>query len=112
MPFKQTFNAYCNNTNDGECAQNKHYYLNDKDPITSNVTDDTTTVPEDTIEYIIVDNKFKCSNDQKGCQNLATLDNNGNPSDVFRINNPDNYTSDDFLADRIKYCVCLSIKIV
>ncbi len=107
MPFKQTFNAYCNNTNDGECAQNKHYYLNDKDPITSNVTDDTTTVPEDTIEYIIVDNKFKCSNDQKGCQNLATLDNNGNPSDVFRINNPDNYTSDDFFGGQ-NQILCLS----
>lgn len=111
MPFKQIFNAYCNSTGSAsnpECTKNKYYYLNDREePLLGNNSDSMIKVPEDTIEYIVEDNRYKCANSEKGCQNLAVLDNGGNPSDVFKINNPDNYISDDYFGGQ-NQTLCLS----
>ncbi|HNV97106.1 MAG TPA: hypothetical protein PKL13_02190 [bacterium] len=111
MPFKQIFNAYCNNVgnqNNPECTKDKYYYLNNREePISGNITDSTIMIPEDTIEYIIEDNKYKCVDSEKGCQSLAILDNNGKPSDVFKINNPDNYMPDDYFGGQ-NQILCLS----
>ncbi|MDD4289650.1 MAG: hypothetical protein PHH83_00030 [Patescibacteria group bacterium] len=111
MPFKQVFNAYCNNTGSAsnpECTKNKYYYLNNREePISGNDSDSMIKVPEDTIEYIVEDNKFQCTNSEKGCQNLAILDNSGNPSDVFMVNNPDDYISDDYFGAQ-NQTLCLS----
>lgn len=111
MPFKQVFNAYCNNVGSAgnpECTKDKYYYLNDKEnPLSGNESSSMVKTREDAIEYIIEDNKYKCANTAKGCQNLAALDNEGNPSDVFKINNPDNYISDDYFGGQ-NQILCLA----
>lgn len=109
MPFKQTFNAYCEDDDDGnECSSGKYYYLNNRDPLLMNKTLSTVSVPEDSIIYIIEDNKYKCDSKSKGCQNFAIYDDEGKPKDVFKINNPDYYITDDYFGGAQNQNLCWS----
>ena len=107
MPFQQTFNAYCNDENNGECSLGKHYDRNYFNVHSGNTVDSTVIIPEDRLVYIVNDDSYNCLLNDKGCQAMAVIDNEGEEQEFYKINDPDEYDSILCLED-YKNCTAFS----
>lgn len=108
MPFKQTFNAYCNSssTNDA-CDLGSSYYKNYSDVNAGNRVGSTIIIPEDELVYIVKQRKDLCTSANKGCRAFGFKGDDGKYNDVYKIDNPDNYIQEDYYGSNNK-TLCLS----
>lgn len=108
MPYEQTFNAYCkDSSNPNECKFGSYYYKNYSDIIPNNRVSSTMKIAQDELVYVIKDTKYLCNGSSKGCSKMGFLGDNSQYSDIYKINDPDSYITDDFYGGSDQ-TLCLS----
>lgn len=102
MAFQQTFNAYCGEGSlESECDLGKYYYQNyDSVSPGSNEEESTVVVLSDELVYLVKDNAYGCISGDKGCQEMAIIDNDGASQDIYVVNNPDYYIPYDIYGGK------------
>jgi hypothetical protein len=101
MSGQQTFNAYCDEGSPAtECSLGKHYYQNITNVYSGNEVDSTIITPADELVYIVKDDKHSCLSNNKGCQEMSVIDNDGLNQDIYLINNPDKYIPYDLYGGK------------